>query len=951
MNKSNFISAVNLALLVLISGASLCLRDDTSRLVLKGHTKPVVDLQFTVDGKTLASMSADGETILWDLSAGNGRRVPALSRSIVAGSYLQFTRESPELLLAGSGGQGLLIDPTKDETIAEYGDRQQLNSGPIVYLGGRRALVGNSLVQEIGKAGNLFEVPNMTSSVVEAVSPDGNIWVTNRRFLAASNGSNRLELIDLLTGKANGELPKYAYIVGVSWVDNQHLLVLHAPGSLTLWETTPKVRLIAQQEIDGTSLTMSSTGKVAAVTVDKSKAEIFDITNDSIRLRRTVTAQSPIQLSADGGRLLSAGTAYQSYIVTDTSSGSVLLVNKQLEDDLFPEMTSDGRDVVVGHHDGTITFQPVGQPVATTLTLVTDLPLKMPPDTKAHPKFLHDNFFSFEDGEIVFSPKGDACVTIDPGSVRKSMTIADLKPGSSHFPVWYPYGIARQAKLESWAFTPESVLFVDYQPSGTPSETWFLSATVDFGSGRLVLNTAQGPRPLAILGFGINPDQKSIVALAGEYDRKHTGSSSIIQSADCVVLEYPSGKLVKTLAKDVDPISSPRIAFSSSGQRVAMLVKHKIRVWDIQSGVELILGEELNYGRFWLIDDGRTLVVPGTYGTMRGIDLETNEDAFVWSPEDKEAGEPSAIEFSHDGKYALCGSSIGEVTLRDSHTGAVLLRQAAFDGTIAAVGISRDSTQIAAANAERTLRVWKLGTIAQPETMATKSIEVTDVSAPDVLEMESGPSGESKLSANLHVEFTTDRAEFEKRFDQVKTIDFEDIETPDSNDAVVSFEANRYEKQGLIITGTEGQFAGRAFGYPDNFRPHSGRNMVAPGPQADGAAARGAGGHETKASFVVGDAIALSAGFGVHFIDCNGGESGMIAFDANGNELGRKLDLSGSVGKALFLGIVTYGKDGQPVPAISSIKLLNGSGWPAVYNNHGVVLDDILFSPPVEHTK
>ena len=725
MQRTNFLLAVKWALLVLVSGVSFCNADDTPRLVLKGHTKPVVDVQFAADGKTVASMSADGETILWDLAAGNGRRVTSLPRSLGPGSYLQFTRESPELLIAGSGGQGLLIDPANDETIAEYGDRKQLNSGPIVYLGGRRALVGNSLVQEIGKAGNLFEVPNMTSEVVEAVSPDGYIWVTNRRFLSAGNGSNRLELIDLSTGKSNGELPKYAYIWGVAWVDNQHLLVLHAPGSLALWETTPKVRLIAQQEIDGTSLTMSSTGKVAAVTVDKSKAEIFDITNDSIRLRRTVTAQSPIQFSADGGRLLSAGTAYQSYIVTDTSTGSVLLVNKQLEDDLFPEMTSDGQDIIIGHADGTITFQPVGQPVATPLTLVADLPLKMPPNPKTHPKFL-DSYSFAHGGVIVFSPKGDACVTHTPGSTYPSMTIADLKPGASHLPVWYDYhGSPTQAKLVSWAFTPESVLFVDLQPSGTSSESWYLSATVDFGSGRLVFNTAQGPRPLAILGFGINPDQKSIVALAGEYSRKPMGSSSIIQSTDCVVLEYPSGKLVKTLAKDVDAISSlVRISFSSSGQRVAMLVKNKIRVWDIQSGVEQILGEELNCGRFWLIDDGRTLVVPGTYGTMRGIDLETNEDAFVWSPEDKEAGEPSAIEFSHDGKYALCGSSSGEVTLRDSHTGAVLLRHAAFDGAIGAVGISRDSTQIAAANGERTLRVWKLGDIAKSETMATKSIEV-----------------------------------------------------------------------------------------------------------------------------------------------------------------------------------------------------------------------------------
>ena len=186
MQRTKFFISVNLALLVLTMVTGYCGADDNARLVLKGHTKPVVDIQFAADRKTVASISADGETILWDLSAGNGKRLPSLSRSLVAGSYLQFTRESTELLLAGSGGQGLLIDPTKGETIAEYGDREQLNYGPILYLGGRRALVGNNLVQEIGKAINLFEVPAGSSSVVEAISPDGNFWVTNRRRTHAS---------------------------------------------------------------------------------------------------------------------------------------------------------------------------------------------------------------------------------------------------------------------------------------------------------------------------------------------------------------------------------------------------------------------------------------------------------------------------------------------------------------------------------------------------------------------------------------------------------------------------------------------------------------------------------------------------------------------------------------------------------------------------------------------
>jgi WD40 repeat protein len=52
------------------SGLAVCvwdLENHTSRLILKGHAKLITDLDFSPDGKTLATISNDGTLRLWDL--------------------------------------------------------------------------------------------------------------------------------------------------------------------------------------------------------------------------------------------------------------------------------------------------------------------------------------------------------------------------------------------------------------------------------------------------------------------------------------------------------------------------------------------------------------------------------------------------------------------------------------------------------------------------------------------------------------------------------------------------------------------------------------------------------------------------------------------------------------------------------------------------------------------
>src|SRR5438309_5079480 len=94
---------------------------DPARLALVGHGKPVVDVEFSADRLQMASMAADGETILWDLKAGRGQRLPSIDRSLAPGRYLAFTRESKPILLAGVMDHGFGIDPATRAIVGEYG--------------------------------------------------------------------------------------------------------------------------------------------------------------------------------------------------------------------------------------------------------------------------------------------------------------------------------------------------------------------------------------------------------------------------------------------------------------------------------------------------------------------------------------------------------------------------------------------------------------------------------------------------------------------------------------------------------------------------------------------------------------------------------------------------------------------------------------------------------------
>jgi hypothetical protein len=198
--------------------------------------------------------------------------------------------------------------------------------------------------------------------------------------------------------------------------------------------------------------------------------------------------------------------------------------------------------------------------------------------------------------------------------------------------------------------------------------------------------------------------------------------------------------------------------------------------------------------------------------------------------------------------------------------------------------------------------------------------------------------------AAVVTETYTNRAAFESRLGgAVDAVTFDDIDTRAVDP--VAFAADRYaDTHGIVVTGERGQFASRAFGFPDDYPTSSAPNQYAPGPVNLGLG----GGNQTDVTFVVASQPAAVAGFGAVFSDPDlGAFSGVAVFDADGAQLGSAL-VPAADRALVFRGIVAVDDETDaPVAAIARVRLVNGTGWPAGAANDGVPLDDFVFGLPV----
>ncbi len=716
--------------------------DDPARLTLVGHAKAVVDVEVSPDGLQMASMAADGETILWDLKAGRGQRLPSIDRTLANGRYLAFTRGVKPILLAGVMDQGFGINLATRAVVGEYGYRNRRYSGEIVPAGGWRTMVSEPgeifVSRDLLDKKHLYQVPRGQTHIKWNLSPNGELMMLGWSPVDKSTDNTRIVLIDTRTGSQVGILRGFkGGVASASWVNDRRVLVLESKLSVSLWEVTPAVRLVAKHELDQdvfdylttpdwSCLAVSADGSTAAIAADghlkpEARVTLFRLANDEIKPLRTVDARRPLQISADGKRILGGNPSngYKKFVVVD-AEGTTLAAFQPTENDTEALLTADGGDYIVGHGNGTISIYPARATAGDPFSLVADLPLEQPQAPKMS-EGIRNSYRRYDNGEVVFASTNESCATHG-----KNVTIATLGNGARHLPVWHQINRRSPAPADwgTWTFLPDGSLLVDRLEAG---DGYLHLGKVNAATGQLVADPAA--RKVATLAAQVAPDGKFAVSVIGSTPGPGNKQSYKVEKVSGMLVDVKSGKTLKTLFENV-PSGVGRFVFSSSGRRLAGLMNQQIRVWNTESGKELPLADKLNPYQFWLIDDGKVLVVVQTGGSVLGIDVDSSAEAFAWNPAKNQVGQNSAIAFSADGKWAVCGSSTGEIALCDAHTGNVLVRRNQFDRPVTALGFSPDGTRIGAADDQRRLKVWKLGPVDTPTVQAETRIIVDSTAAP-----------------------------------------------------------------------------------------------------------------------------------------------------------------------------------------------------------------------------
>ena len=210
----------------------------------------------------------------------------------------------------------------------------------------------------------------------------------------------------------------------------------------------------------------------------------------------------------------------------------------------------------------------------------------------------------------------------------------------------------------------------------------------------------------------------------------------------------------------------------------------------------------------------------------------------------------------------------------------------------------------------------------------------------------------NRANAAIVVEIFTDKDAFINRLggtNAVRVINFDDIDTSPTDP--VGFPADRYQvSHGIRITGESGQIASKNFGLPQDFVPVSIPNMYAPGPIDNSSTSGRAGGKTTEVLFFSGNIVALTAGFGLFFIDAdypNIGPSSLTVYNLSGTQIKTSGTVITTNGQAAFRGFITIDTNtNQPVPLIARALIINGRGWPGNDSNEGATLDDFVFAIP-----
>jgi len=251
--------------------------DQKLRHTLKGHSKPVLCVAFSPDGKTLATGSWDATIKLWDVPTGKNTatftRHASEVRSVAFGPH--------GTMLASAGGRDLTVKlwdvATGNNTATLQGHKEIVHS--VAFSPDGKILASGSwdktiMLWDVATGKNIGVLNGCGRSL--AFSPD-------RRTLASGSEDNSIKLWDVANAQNTATLTGHSHFVSslAFSPDGKNLASGSSDSTIRLWDVASGKNLVtlkslAPSAVGPVSVAYSSDGKTLASGGSGRKIKLWD---------------------------------------------------------------------------------------------------------------------------------------------------------------------------------------------------------------------------------------------------------------------------------------------------------------------------------------------------------------------------------------------------------------------------------------------------------------------------------------------------------------------------------------------------------------------------------------------------------------------------------------------------------------------------------------------------